>query len=147
MEQERTLIIVKPNAVQKRVAGQIIQAFEARRELSFVQMKLTKLSENLCKIFYEEHKEKPFFAELTQFMSSGAVIAAVLQGGGAVSSVREMLGHTDPSKADAGSLRAEFGDSLTQNSLHGSDSKESAEREIALIFPSLKKTSGSPDSF
>ena len=136
MEKERTLIIVKPDAVRKRVAGKIIQAFEARRELFFLKMKLARFSKDFCKTFYDEHKEKPFFEELTQFMSSGNIIAAELLGEGAVSSVREMLGHTDPSKAASGSLRAEYGGSITQNALHGSDSKESAEREIALVFPS-----------
>lgn len=130
---EQTFSIIKPNAVKKNVMGNIITMFE-ERGLKVAAAKLTVLTKDKCEEFYAEHKERPFFGELVEFMTSGPVMLMVLSGEGAVSKNREIMGATNPEEAAEGSIRKLFGDSMGENAVHGSDSTESAHREISLFF-------------
>lgn len=133
MAKEMTFSIIKPNAVKKGVIGDIINHFETNG-LTVAAAKLGMLSKDKCELFYAEHKERPFFGELVSFMTSGPVVLMVLQGENAVLKNRELMGATDPKKANAGTIRAKHGDSVGENAVHGSDSPESAKREIAIFF-------------
>jgi len=133
MAKEMTFSIIKPNAVKKGVMGDIINHFETNG-LRVAAAKLGMLSKDKCELFYAEHKERPFFGELVSFMTSGPVMLMVLTGEGAVLKNRELMGATDPKKANAGTIRAKHGDSMGENAVHGSDSPESAKREIAIFF-------------
>lgn len=133
MGQELTFSIIKPNAVKKNAIGAIISKFE-KSGLKIAAAKLTVLSRKKCEEFYAEHKERPFFGELVEFMTSGPVVLMALAGEGAVLKNREIMGATDPKKAAPGTIRAEFGDNVGENAVHGSDSPASAERELALFF-------------
>lgn len=133
MALERTFSIIKPNAVEKNVMGEIISRFE-KKGLSLAAVRLTKLSKEKAEGFYIEHKERPFFGSLVSFMTSGPVLLMVLEGENAVALNREIMGATDPSKAAAGTLRKDFADSIEANAVHGSDSINSAEREISYFF-------------
>jgi nucleoside-diphosphate kinase len=130
---ERTFSIIKPNAVEKNVVGEIITRFE-QRGLRLGAAKLTRLSREKAEGFYIEHKDRPFFQSLVHFMTSGSVLLMVLEGENAVALNREIMGATDPAKAAAGTLRKDFADSIEANAVHGSDSLKSAEREIAYFF-------------
>jgi len=130
---EMTFSIIKPNAVQKNVMGEIITRFE-KRGLRVAAAKLTRLSREKAEGFYIEHKDRPFFGSLVQFMTSGPVLLMVLEGDNAVALNREIMGATDPAKAAPGTLRKDFADSIEANAVHGSDSPASAEREIAYFF-------------
>ena len=130
---ETTFSIIKPNAVKKNVMGAIMTKFESQG-LHISAAKLTVLSRKKCEEFYAEHKERSFFGELVDFMTSGPVMLMALTGENAVLKNREIMGATDPKKADKGTIRAEFGDNVGENSVHGSDSAASAERELALFF-------------
>ena len=130
---EKTFVIIKPNAMSKNKAGAIIDRFQ-REGLKLVGLKMQSISPSLCEKFYEEHKQRAFFKELVQFISSAPVILLALEGEGAVLKVREIMGDTDPAKAKKGSLRAEYGNSIGENAVHGSDSLTSAQRELALFF-------------
>jgi len=130
---ETTFSIIKPNAVKKNVMGAIMTKFESQG-LKISAAKLTVLSRKKCEEFYAEHKERSFFGELVDFMTSGPLMLMALTGEGAVMKNREIMGATDPKKADKGTIRAEFGDNVGENSVHGSDSAASAERELALFF-------------
>lgn len=130
---ERTFSIIKPNAVQKNVMGEIISRFETRG-LRIAAAKLIRLSREKAEGFYIEHKDRPFFQSLIHFMTSGPVLLMCLEGENAVSLNREIMGATDPAKAAAGTLRRDFADSIEANAVHGSDSALSAEREIAYFF-------------
>ena len=130
---ETTLVIIKPNAVKKNKAGAIIDRFQ-REGLRLSALRMEFISRMICEKFYEEHKQRPFFKELVEFMILEPVIVLALKGEGAVLKVREIMGDTDPAKAKPGSLRAEYGDSIGENAVHGSDSLESAKRELALFF-------------
>ncbi len=130
---ERTFSIIKPNAVAKNVMGEIITRFE-KRGLRIAASKFTKLSKEKAEGFYIEHKDRPFFQSLVQFMTSGPVMLMVLEGENAVALNREIMGATDPAKAAPGTLRKDFADSIEANAAHGSDSLASAEREIAYFF-------------
>jgi len=130
---EQTFSIIKPNAVKKDVMGNIITMFE-ERGLKIAAAKLTVLSKEKCEEFYAEHKERPFFGELVEFMISGPVMLMVLAGENAISKNREIMGATNPEEAAEGSVRKLFGDSMGENAVHGSDSAESAQREISLFF-------------
>lgn len=130
---ELTLSIIKPNAVAKNAIGEIIRTFESQG-LRVVACKMARISPEKWELFYAEHRQKPFFSELVEFMSSGPVVLMVLEGPQAVARNREIMGATDPVKAAPGTLRARFGDSVGANAVHGSDSLESARREIALFF-------------
>ena len=133
MAKETTFSIIKPNAVKKGVIGDIVAQFE-KEGLTIAAAKLTVLSRKKCEEFYAEHKERPFFGELVDFMTSGPVMLMALNGDNAVAKNREIMGATDPKKATAGTIRAKHGDSVGENAVHGSDSPASAARELALFF-------------
>lgn len=133
MTVERTFSIVKPNAVAKNVIGAIYSRFEAAG-LKIVAAKMVHLTREQAEGFYAEHKGRPFFDGLVDFMTSGPIMVQVLEGKDAVRRNREIMGATNPENALAGTLRADYADSLTENASHGSDSLESAEREIAYFF-------------
>lgn len=133
MAKERTFSIIKPNAVKKNAIGDIIHTFESKG-LTIKAAKLGMISKEKCELFYAEHKERPFFGELVAFMTSGPVMLMCLSGENAVLKNREIMGATDPKKADPGTIRAKHGDSMGENAVHGSDSVASAERELAIFF-------------
>ena len=133
MAVERTLSIVKPDAVGKNVIGEIYSRFEGNG-LRIVASKMVQLSADAAGGFYAEHRERPFFGDLIEFMTSGPVCVQVLEGENAVSKNRELMGATNPKEADAGTIRADFAESIDANAVHGSDSSESAAREIAYFF-------------
>lgn len=130
---EQTLSIIKPNALSKNLIGKIIDHFETSG-LMVIAAKMVQLDQKQCAEFYIEHKERPFFNELVEFMSSGPVLLMVLKGDHAVAKNREVMGATDPKKAEPHTIRARFGESVGQNAVHGSDSAESAAREISFFF-------------
>lgn len=130
---ERTLSIIKPDAVAKNVIGQIYARFEAAG-LKIAAAKLVQLSRGEAEQFYGVHKERPFFKDLVDFMISGPVMIQVLEGENAIAKNRELMGATDPKKADAGTIRADFAVSIDENAVHGSDSEASAAREISYFF-------------
>jgi nucleoside-diphosphate kinase len=133
---QRTLSIIKPDAVAKNVIGEIISRFE-KNNLKIIAAKLITLSASDAGSFYAEHKGKPFYDDLIEFMTSGPVFIQVLEGEDAISKNRELMGNTDPSKADPGTIRADFAQTIDANAVHGSDSEISAEREIAFFFSDL----------
>jgi nucleoside-diphosphate kinase len=133
MAVERTLSIVKPDAVGKNVIGKILSRFEDAG-LTIVAAKMLRLSEAVAGGFYAEHKERPFYNDLVAFMTSGPVVVQVLEGENAIAKNRELMGATNPQEADAGTIRADFAQSIDANAVHGSDSPASAEREIAYFF-------------
>lgn len=130
---EKTLSIIKPNAVEKGVIGNIINRFE-NNKLRVVAIKSVWLNRYEVESFYSIHRDKPFFRGLVDFMSSGPVVAIVLEGESAVTKNRELMGSTDPEHAKEGTIRYDFADNVTMNAVHGSDSAENAEREIAFFF-------------
>lgn len=130
---EQTLSIIKPDAVGQNMIGNIIEYFE-RDGLSVVAAKMMHLSPEQAKLFYAVHKERPFFQELVDFMVSGPVLIMVLEGENAVSRNRQIMGATDPSKADAGTIRADFATSIERNAVHGSDSTLTAKTEVSFFF-------------
>lgn len=133
---ERTFSIIKPDAVAKNVVGQIVDRFE-KNGLRPVAMKKTQLSKEQAELFYAEHKERPFFGELVSFMTSGPVVLQVLEGESAITKNRELMGATNPNNADEGTIRYDFArgnEDLSANAVHGSDSPESAAREISFFF-------------
>ncbi len=131
---ERTLIIVKPDAVSRGFVGEILSRFE-RKGFRILELRMLRLSRDQAEDFYSPHKDKPFFQDLVSFMTSGPVVAAVLEGRDAISVVRTMIGPTDASKAPPGTIRGDLGLGLTENVIHASDSQESFEREVEVIFP------------
>lgn len=133
MAVERTFSIVKPDAVAKNVIGKIYSRFESNG-LQVVASKMLNLSEEVAGGFYAEHSERPFFPALIEFMTSGPVMVQVLEGDNAIAKNRELMGATNPKEADAGTIRADFAESIDANAVHGSDSPESAAREIAYFF-------------
>ena len=133
MSQERTLSIIKPDAVAKNVIGKIYSRFETNG-LKIVAGKMQWLSQAEAEGFYAVHKERPFFKDLVSFMISGPVMIQVLEGEGAILKNRDLMGATDPKKAAPGTIRADFADSIDANTVHGSDSLENAAREIAFFF-------------
>lgn len=133
MAVERTLSIIKPDAVAKNVIGKIISRFEDAG-LELVAARLMKLSQEQAEGFYAEHKDRPFFGALVNFMTSGPVMVQVLEGEDAIARNRELMGATNPQNAEAGTIRADFADSIDANAVHGSDAPASAEREIAYFF-------------
>ncbi|WP_334106823.1 nucleoside-diphosphate kinase [Methylobacillus sp.] len=134
MAVERTLSIIKPDAVAKNVIGKIYTRFEDAG-LKIIASKQVQLSQADAEGFYAVHKERPFFNDLVKFMISGPVVVQVLEGENAVLKHRDLMGATDPKKADAGTIRADFADSIDANAVHGSDSLENAAIEIAYFFP------------
>lgn len=130
---EQTLSIIKPDAVEQNQIGNIIEYFE-REGLSVVAAKMVRLSADQAKGFYAVHKDRPFFGELVDFMTSGPVLVMVLEGDNAVSRNREIMGATDPSKASTGTIRGDFATSIDRNAVHGSDSTTNAKVEIGFFF-------------
>jgi nucleoside-diphosphate kinase len=134
---QRTLILVKPDAFARNLTGEVLARFE-RKGLSLVALKQLITPDDLAQEHYAEHAEKPFFGELVEFITGGPLVAAVLEGPRAVAAARQVIGATDPVEAAApGSIRGDYGLEVQSNLVHGSDSPESAEREIALWFPEL----------
>ena len=134
MAVEQTLILAKPDAVARSLAGEILAQFE-RRGLTVRAAKLVVASRELGEAHYAEHREKPFFGELVDFITSGPTLAFVLEGEGAIGTCRKTIGATNPADADPGSIRGQFALAMPNNLVHGSDGQESAAREIALWFP------------
>src|SRR5881409_3474904 len=134
---ERTLSIIKPDAVAKNVIGQIYARFEAAG-LKVVAAKMTHLSQREAEAFYAVHRERPFFKDLVEFMISGPVLVQVLQGENAIAKNRELMGATDPKKAAKGTIRADFADSIDANAVHGSDGPDTARTEIGYFFPACE---------
>ncbi|MGB1868413.1 MAG: nucleoside-diphosphate kinase [Porticoccaceae bacterium] len=133
MATERTLSIIKPDAVAKNAVGQILSRFEAAG-LKIVALKMQHLSREQAEGFYAEHSERPFFNDLVAFMTSGPVSVQVLEGENAVLANRDLMGATNPQEAEAGTIRADFAQSIDANAVHGSDSTTSAAREVAYFF-------------
>ncbi|MFD2371768.1 nucleoside-diphosphate kinase [Brevibacillus sp. GCM10020057] len=130
---EKTFLMVKPDGVQRNLIGEIVSRFE-KKGYQLVGAKLMVVSRELAEQHYAEHKERPFFGELVDFITSGPVFAMVWQGNNVISTARAMMGKTNPADAAAGTIRGDFATSVGMNIIHGSDSPESAEREIALWF-------------
>ena len=137
MAVERTLSIIKPDAVAKNVIGQIYTRFENAR-LKVIAARMVQMSRTEAENFYAVHRERPFFKDLVDFMISGPVMVQALEGENAIAKNRDLMGATDPKKADKGSIRADFADSIDANAVHGSDSAEAAAVEISYFFPDLK---------
>jgi nucleoside-diphosphate kinase len=134
MPVERTLSIIKPDAVQKNAIGQIVARFEAAG-LRVIAARMMHLSQREAEGFYAVHRERPFFRDLVSFMVSGPVLVQVLEGENAIARNRELMGATDPRKAAKGTIRADFADSIDANAVHGSDGPDTARGEIAYFFP------------
>lgn len=133
---ERTLSIIKPDAVAKNAIGQIYARFEAAG-LKVIAAKMAYLSQREAEAFYAVHKERPFFRDLVNFMTSGPVMIQVLEGNNAISMNRDLMGATDPKKAASGTIRADFADSIDANAVHGSDAVETAAVEVSFFFPGM----------
>ena len=133
MALERTLSIVKPDGVARNLIGDVYQRFE-KAGLRVVAARMLKLSQEQAELFYEVHKERPFYKDLVRYMTSGPVIAQVLEGDGAIAKNREIMGATDPKKAAKGTIRADLAQSIEQNVVHGSDAPDTAAREIGFFF-------------
>ena len=134
---ETTFCMIKPDAVERGLTGLMLAHLE-KAGFQLKAARLTLIPRPLCEAFYSEHKDKPFFSSLVNFISSGQVFVMALSKEGAVQQLRDLMGHTDPSKAKPGSLRSLYGKSIEQNSIHGSDSSASAQRELPLFFGSFK---------
>ena len=130
---QRTLTIVKPDAVAKGVTGEILSRFE-KAGLEIVALKKLRLSEEQARGFYAVHKERPFYGELVKFMTSGPVVVGVLEGPDAIAKNRELMGPTDSTKAEPGTIRGDFGTDIERNAVHGSDAPETARAEISYFF-------------
>ena len=133
MAAEQTLSIIKPDGVQKNLIGEIYSRFE-KAELRIVAARMMHLSQEQAEGFYAVHKERPFFADLVRYMTSGPVIVQALEGENAIAKNREIMGATNPAEADAGTIRADFAESIEENIVHGSDAAETAANEIAFFF-------------
>ena len=136
MSIERTFGIVKPDAVEKNAVGGVIDMIE-KAGLKIVGLRLVKLSDAQARAFYAVHKERPFFAGLVKFMTSGPAVVMAIEGENAIARYREVMGPTDSKKAPAGTIRNKYGTDIERNAVHGSDGPESAAREVALFFPGL----------
>ena len=130
---ERTLSLIKPDAVRRNLIGRIYQRFEDA-DLRIVAARMVRLSRQQAEEFYAVHRERPFYRELVDFMTSGAILAQVLEGEDAINRNRQVMGATNPAEAEAGTIRADFAESVSQNAVHGSDAAETAAREIAFFF-------------
>lgn len=136
---QRTLSIVKPDGVQKNVIGEVISRFE-KRGVRVVALKMLRVTREQAGAFYKVHRERPFYGDLTAFLSEGPIVVMVLDGEGAISVVREAMGATNPRDAAAGTIRADLADSIERNIVHGSDSPESAAYEIPFFFSAVEIT-------
>ena len=137
---ERTLAIIKPDAVKKRVIGDIILRYEGAG-LQPIEMKMLTLSKKEAEEFYAVHRERPFFDSLTSFMARGPIVVLVLEGTEAVRRYRDLMGATDPAKAESGTIRALHGTSIEENAVHGSDSSETSKFEVGYFFPKMDRNS------
>ncbi len=137
MSLQRTLSIIKPEAVKKNLIGKILSRFE-EGGLQIIACRMLTLTEDQARQFYAVHKEKPFYGELVQYMTSGRVLVSVLEGEDAIQRNRQIMGATDPKKADAGTIRADYAESIQFNAVHGSDAPETAKVEIGFFFPELR---------
>jgi nucleoside-diphosphate kinase len=137
MAVERTLVLVKPDGVRRRLVGEVIRRLEAKG-LELVAMRMLQMDKEMASKHYEEHLEKPFFNDLVTFITGGPLVAMAVEGDEAVSVVRTLMGATDPKKAALGTIRGDLAIEMTENIVHGSDSPASAARELALFFPDLK---------
>jgi nucleoside-diphosphate kinase len=133
---QRTLILVKPDAFARRLTGEVIARFE-RKGLAILAVRSMQVERDLAERHYDEHRDRPFFGELVDFITSGLLVALVLEGFEAIAAARQVIGATNPLEAHAGSIRGEYGLEVQTNLVHGSDSEESARREIGLFFPEL----------
>jgi len=136
MASERTLVLVKPDGVRRGLVGEVIGRLE-RLGLKIIAMRLLRVDEDLAARHYAEHVEKAFYPELVSFITSGDVVAMVMEGESAIASVRKLMGPTDPADAPPGTIRGDYGLEITENIVHGSDGSESAAREIGLFFPEI----------
>jgi nucleoside-diphosphate kinase len=134
--EQRTLVLVKPDGVRRKLIGEVVRRLEAKT-LDIVGMRMMMVERALAEEHYAEHAEKAFFGELLDFITSGPVVAMAVEGDDAIAVVRAMMGATDPKKAAQGTIRGDYGLITTENLVHGSDSPESAERELKLFFPDL----------
>ncbi|WP_456419978.1 nucleoside-diphosphate kinase [Methanocaldococcus infernus] len=130
---ERTLVIIKPDAVRRKLIGKIIERIE-NKNLDIVKMKMVKLTKEEAEEFYKEHKGKEFYNSLVEFMTSGRIVVMVIEGENCINIIRKLIGKTDPAEAEPGTIRGDFALKLPENVVHASDSKESAEREIKFFF-------------
>ena len=130
---EQTLIIVKPDAVKRNLAGEILSRFE-KKGFTISKQKTLKFTTEMAKQFYSVHSSKPFFDELVSFITSGEVVIAIIERDNAVSLTREIIGNTNPKEANTGTIRGDFGISITENSIHASDSSESFDKEVNVVF-------------
>jgi nucleoside-diphosphate kinase len=137
MTTQRTLVLVKPDGVRRRLIGEVIRRLEAKG-LDIVGMRMLTMDKEMASKHYEEHTDKPFFGDLVTFITGGPLLAMAVEGDEAVSVVRTLMGATDPKKADLGTIRGDLAIELTENIVHGSDSPASAARELALFFPELQ---------
>ncbi len=133
---QRTLVLVKPDGVRRGLAGEVIRRLESKG-LTLVRMELRTLDRETAEQHYGEHRERPFFGELVEFITGGPLVALVVEGPNAVAGVRRLMGVTNPVEATPGSIRGDYALEIGQNLVHGSDSPESAAREVALFFPNL----------
>ncbi len=133
---ERTLILVKPDAFGRALTGEVIARFE-RKGLRIAAMKLTRVQRDVAEQHYAEHSEKPFFGDLVEFITSGPLVALVLEGHEAIVAARQVIGSTNPLEATTGSIRGDYALEVQTNLVHGSDSAESSEREVGLFFPEI----------
>ncbi|HEX6208310.1 MAG TPA: nucleoside-diphosphate kinase [Actinomycetota bacterium] len=133
MTTQETLVIAKPDAVRRRLVGEILRRFE-ERGLRITGLRMMRIDQDLADRHYEEHRDKPFFGELVEFITSGPVVVARIEGEDAVAAVRELMGPTDPKDAPPGTIRGDYGEVITENLVHGSDSPENAKRELDLFF-------------
>ncbi|MFE1744170.1 nucleoside-diphosphate kinase [Coleofasciculus sp. H7-2] len=140
---ERTFVMVKPDGVQRHLAGEVIRRFEAKG-FTLVGLKLMSVSRELAEQHYDVHRERPFFAGLVEFITSGPVVATVWEGDGVVAAARKMIGATNPLTAETGTIRGDYGVSIGRNLIHGSDAIETAQREIALWFKDEELVSWKP---
>lgn len=131
---EQTLIVLKPDSVERNLIGEILSRFE-KSNFKIVQLQKLTYTKTMAEEFYSAHKEKPFFDELTSYITSGPVVAAVLEGENVIVKTREINGATDPKKAEKGSIRGDFGIDITKNTIHASDSQQSFEKEVKVVFP------------
>ena len=130
---EQTLIIVKPDAVKRNLAEEILSRFK-KKGFSVSKQKMLNFTTEMAKQFYSVHSSKPFFNELVSFISSGKVVVAIIEGDNVINVTREIIGKTNPKEADAGTIRGDFGISITENSIHASDSSESFDKEVNVVF-------------
>lgn len=131
---QKTLVIIKPDGIQKNIIGEIISRIE-KKGLKILNMKMMKLSRELAEKHYEEHRNKPFFKSLVNFITSAPIIVMIVEGEDVISIFRSMMGPTDPKNAAPGTIRGDYGTDIERNIIHGSDSIESAKREVDLFFP------------